>query len=133
MSRPIVPSEFEPEESRLKDIHRFLREQGFNVVFPAYMVGEAIEPYIIVKYNGSDRHNVFHSTDLDSYGVQVYVPKNEYSQLEPLVLKVKEAMKALYPMLIPDGTVSSSYYDDSNQSHYVEVGYYNPKANRFWA
>ena len=127
----IVPSEFNPNayESRLKDLVAHLqnefREDGIDVTFPAYEVGEATKPYIVVVYRGVDQHLAFHSTDLYSYAVQIYVPKNRYTLLEPLVRRVKRSMREIYPMFIEEGTVSASYYDDTNQSHYVEIGYYN--------
>lgn len=127
----LKPREFNPNayESRLNDLTAHLQdefeEDGIEVTFPSYEVGEAIKPYIVVVYRGVDQHLAFHSTDLYSYAVQIYVPKKQYSKLEPLVRRVKRSMRELYPMFVEEGTVSASFYDDSNQSHYVEIGYYN--------
>ena len=35
--------------SRIQDIYLHLKEQGFEVYFPAQKVGECLSPYVVVK------------------------------------------------------------------------------------
>jgi hypothetical protein len=79
-----------------------------------------------VKNDGSSRHSSF-STDVDLYAILCYVPKNRYSSLEPLVQKVKMSMKELEPMILPYGSQTPSYYDDSLKAHMISIEYKNYK------
>ena len=116
---------FQPAQSRWQDIFRCLSED-FDVYPPGVKVGECQTPYVVVKNDGSTKHSSF-STDVDLYAVMVYVPKQAYSTLEPLVQKVKEKMKELRPMILPYGMQTSSYYDDSIKAHTISIEYKNYK------
>lgn len=122
----INTSTFEYEDSRWQDIFLHLKKQGFDVYSPGVKVGECISEYLVVKNDGSSKHQNF-STDVDMYAVMCYVPKNKYSSLEPLVQKVKNAMKELEPMILPYGSQTPSYYDDSVKAHMVNIEYKNYK------
>lgn len=113
-------------ESRWKDIFTHLKEQGFDVYSPGIKVGECTKAYVVVKSNGSTRHASF-STDVDMYSVMCYVPKEGYSQLEPLIQSVKKAMKSLEPMILPYGTQTASFYDDTVKAHMSSIEYKNYK------
>lgn len=122
----INPSEFVYEDSRLQDIYIHLQSKGFDVYMPEIKIGECKSPYIVVKNDGSSQHPVF-STDVDMYAIMVYVPKQAYSSLEPLVQSVKQTMKELEPMIKPYGSQTPSYYDDSYKAHTISIGYKNYK------
>lgn len=122
----INPKEFEAKNSRWQDIFTHLKNKGFDVFSPGIKIGECTSPYIVIKNNGSSKHTTF-STDEDYYSVMCYVPKLKYSELEPLVQKVKSAMKELEPMILPYGMQTSSYYDDSYKAHMISVEYKNYK------
>ena len=117
---------FEYEESRWQDIFLHLKSQGFDVYAPGLKVGECTSEYLVVKNDGSSKHISF-STDVDLYAVLCYVPKNSYSLLEPLVQRVKSSMKELEPMILPYGSQTPSYYDDSLKAHMVSIEYKNYK------
>lgn len=117
---------FEYKESRWQDIFLHLKNQGFDVYSPGIKVGECTSEYLVVKNDGSSKHLSF-STDVDLYAVLCYVPRNSYSSLEPLVQKVKNAMKELEPMILPYGSQTPSYYDDSVKAHMVSIEYKNYK------
>lgn len=119
-------STFEYKDSRWQDIFLNLKNQGFDVYSPGIKTGECISEYVVVKNDGSSKHTSF-STDIDLYAVMCYVPKNKYSSLEPLVQRVKNAMKRLEPMIKPYGTQTPSYYDDSYKAHMVSIEYKNYK------
>lgn len=117
---------FEYKESRWQDVFLHLKNQGFDVYSPGMKTGECISEYLVVKNDGSSKHSSF-STDVDLYAVLCYVPKNRYSSLEPLVQRVKSSMKELEPMILPYGSQTPSYYDDSLKAHMVSIEYKNYK------
>lgn len=113
-------------ESRWKDIFTHLKSKGFDVYSPGMKTGECTKSYLVVKSNGSTGHPSF-STGIDMYSIMCYVPKQSYSQLEPLVQSVKMAMKSLEPMILPYGVQTASYYDDSIKAHMSSIEYKNYK------
>ena len=112
----INPETFEYSESRWMDIYTCLKKHGFDVYSPGQKEGECTEPYVVVKNDGGYDH-VSISSFREQYAIQVYVPKKKYSLLEPMVTKVKEAMKDLYPMIKWYGQLQPSYYDDILKAH----------------
>ena len=117
---------FEYAESRWQDIFLHLKNEGFDVYSPGTKTGECISEYLVVKNDGSSKHPEF-STDVDLYSILCYVPKDSYSTLEPLVQRVKRAMKGLEPMIKPYGSQTPSYYDDSFKAHTISIVYKNYK------
>lgn len=118
--------EFEPLESRWQDIHIHLKNKGYNVFPPGVKTGDCLEPYVVVKNDGSYKHVNF-STDRDMYAIMCYVPRGQYSKLEPLVCNIKEDMKELEPMILRYGQQMPSYYDDTCKAHYISIEYENYK------
>lgn len=123
---PIKPTEFQPRDSRWQDVYNHLKSKGFDVYSPAQKVGDCTAPYLVVKNDGSYKHANF-STDRDMYVIYCYVPKLKYSELEPLVQQVKEAMRDLYPMIQLYGQQMPSYYDEAVKAHYIGIEYENYK------
>lgn len=117
---------FRYKESRWQDIFVLLKNAGFEVYSPGTKVGECSRPYIVIKNDGSSRHNEF-STYVDLYSIMCYVPKLEYSLLEVYVNDVKVVMKSLEPMIKPTGQQTPSYYDDTYKAHMVSLQYKNYK------
>ena len=124
----MVGKDFEYAESRWQDIYLHLEKSGFDTNAPGIKTGECISEYIVVKNDGSSKYKNF-STDEERYAVMCYVPKNKYSTLEPLVQRVKKAMKGLEPMILPYGNQTPSYYDDSVKAHMISIEYKNYKKN----
>lgn len=122
----IDTKEFIPLESRWQDIHAHLKNKGYNVYAPGIKVGDTTEPFIVVKNDGSYKHVNF-STDREMYAIMCYVPKGQYSKLEPLVMNVKKDMKELEPMILQYGQQMPSYYDDTYKAHYISIEYENYK------
>lgn len=117
---------FEYKGSRWQDIFAHLKRKGFEVYSPGVKTGECTSSYVVVKNDGSSKHASF-STDVDLYAVMCYVPGNAYSTLEPFVQSVKESMKGLAPMILPYGTQTPSYYDDTYKAHMISIEYKNYK------
>lgn len=122
----IKPLEFDFQESRWQDLYLHLKNKGYDVYAPAQKVGECTEPYLVVKNDGSYQHVNF-STDRDMYVIYCYVPKLRYSELEPLVQRVKLDMRELYPMFQVYGQQLASFYDDEVKAHYITIEYENYK------
>lgn len=122
----MIDSGFIYAESRWQDIFLHLKKEGFEVYSPGTKTGECLNEYIVIKNNGSSRHTSF-STDNDLYTVMCYVPKEKYSTLEPFIQKVKKSMKGLEPMILPQGSQTPSYYDDSFKAHMISINYKNYK------
>lgn len=119
-------STFQYKESRWADLYVHLKSKGFDVYSPGIKAGECTAPYIVIALDGSTKLSSV-STDEDRYSVMCYVPKKEYSKLEPMVQKVKQAMKEIEPIFMPYGEQTSSFYDDSVKSHMVSITYRNNK------
>lgn len=119
-------NKFEYKESRWQDIFLHLKNQGFDVYSPGMKTGECTFEYVVVKNDGSSKHLSF-STDVDLYAVMCYVPKEKYSALETFVRRIKNSMKELEPMILPYGSQTPSYYDDSVKAHMVSIEYKNYK------
>ena len=117
---------FQYKESRWQDIFVHLKKEGFEIYPPSTKVGECESEYLVVKNNGLTKHASF-STNVELYTVMCYVPKEMYSTLESFVQRVKYAMKKLEPMILPYGSQTPSYYDDSVKAHMVSVEYKNYK------
>lgn len=113
-------------ESRWQDIFLHLESEGFEVYSPGTKKGDCTSRYIVVKNDGSAKRAGI-STDEDFYAVMCYVPKMSYSELEPFVQEVKKAMKKLEPMILPYGSQTPSYYDDSYEAHMIGIEYKNYK------
>lgn len=122
----MIDANFEYAESRWQDIFKYLKSSGFDVYSPGMKVGECTSEYIVVKNDGSSKISGI-STDDDLYAVMCYVPKQAYSKLEPMVQRVKKAMKELEPMIMPYGSQTPSYYDDSYKAHMISIEYKNHK------
>lgn len=122
----MIDASFQYADSRWQDIFLHLKKEGFDVYSPGTKVGECTEEYIVVKNDGSSKHSTV-SSDNDLYAVMCYVPKESYSRLEPMVQEVKKAMKGLEPMILPYGSQTPSYYDDSYKAHMISIEYKNYK------
>lgn len=122
----MIDSNFKYAESRWQDIFKHLKSSGFDVYSPGVKVGECMSEYVVIKNDGSSKISGI-STDDDLYAVMCYVPKQAYSKLEPMVQKVKKAMKELEPMIMPYGSQTPSYYDDGYKAHMISIEYKNHK------
>lgn len=110
--------------SRMDDIYLHLKEDGFDVYFPAQKVGECLSPYVVIRDATTSKFLDYSST-ITYYDLLCYIPKDQFSQLEPFVETVKDSMKGMYPMILPTHTQSQSYYDDSVKAHMIGILYKN--------
>ncbi len=127
----IKPTEFEYKDSRWQDLSTHLKNKGYEVYSPATHPEECIRPYLVIKNDGTNKHTRF-SSNREQYTIYVCVPKLKYSELEPLVQKVKSDMKELYPMFLPyDNLTLPSSYDDTVKANYATLEYENYKKIEF--
>ena len=113
-------------DSRWKDLYDHLKKNNFDVYSPGQKIGECTSPYLVIKNDGSNQHSSF-SSDIDLYTIMCYVPKDNYSKLEIMIQSIKKVMKSLYPLFIPSGMQTSSYYDDNLKAHMISIQYKNYK------
>lgn len=122
----IDPTTFNYEDSVWKDIFLHLVNSGFDVYSPSTKTGECTKKYIVVTVGASTKHTIYR-TNNDIYTVICYVPKDNYSELEPFVNSVLKVMKELEPYVRPNGSRTPSYYDDTIKAHNISIDYVNSK------
>lgn len=103
-------------------IYNHLKSRGFDVYTPGQHKGDCLSPYVVIKPANSMQFSGF-STNVISCDVLCYVPKNNFSQLEPLVSQVKAAMKSLFPQVKESHWELQGFCDDSNKSHMWSIQY----------
>jgi len=112
-----------------------LKGHGIEVKSPGVEYGDVITKFVVVNYYGASSLGSFSSEQV-VYDLDVYVPQKRYSELEPFIFEVKQAMEDLRPMLKLNGYESPSYYDDSIKGHVVTIEYsmyrtYNGRTNYY--
>lgn len=113
-------------ESRWQDIYKHLVKEGFDAYSPGQHEGECITPYVVIKDAGATQYGNFSSTR-NLYDIMCYVPKEQFSQLEPFVQKLQVAMIKMYPVIRPTHYKTPSFYDDTVKGHMISVQYLNYK------
>lgn len=111
-------------KNRWADIYDVLKDAGISVYSPAQHQGECTSRYVVVKLGTLQRLRDFSSVQY-VYDILVYVPKDEYSELETFVEEVKEVMKKLSPMIKSANSQTGSFYDDLVKGHMVSIQYTN--------
>lgn len=111
-------------ESRWQDIYKHLKGAGFEVYSPGQHEGECVSKYVVIKDAGGSQHGDFSSTR-SLYDLLCYVPKDQFSQLEPFVKQVEGSMAGMYPIIRPTYYRTPSFYDDTVKGHMVSVQYIN--------
>jgi hypothetical protein len=111
-------------ESRWNDIMNKLHDNSIEAYSPGTKAGECKAPYVVIKLAGASQF-MNYSTDTCYYDIMCYVPKNEYSKMEPFVDTVQAAMKQLEPMIMYANQKTISYYDDTYKAHMVSIMYRN--------
>ena len=109
-----------------KKIFEHLLSKGYNVKSPSTAINECKEKYIVLKRGGGTKSLSF-STNYIYYDLLLYVPKENYSELDLFIDEVKRDMKELYPLVKESGIETPSYYDDNYKAHMVSISYTNNK------
>lgn len=98
-------------ESRLKDIRKFLEAAGFKVFFRGQHKGFCTFNYIVVASTGDTKLPSVSSVQ-NTVEIMCYVPVDVASELEEFCDQVKERMKGMYPMIYPMFEDIGDYIDD---------------------
>lgn len=114
--------------SQWQNIYRQLKANKIDVYAPGQHQGECISPYVVLKDAGLNPLSNFSSSQA-LYDVMCYVPEGQFSTLEPYVEQVKEAMKGLYPAIIPVYFQTASFLDDTVKGYMISVQYRNNRKN----
>lgn len=116
--------------TQFQRIFNALKEEGIEVYPPATKKGECLNPYTVIKYDGSAPILDF-SSEYQYYTFMFYVPKDRYTELEGYRDRVKAVIdKKLYPMLMPTASDTPDFYDDSIKGHMSSSIYRNNVRNK---
>lgn len=124
--KSIDPRTFEYSDTVWGDIFNHLKNAGFDVFSPGTKVGECTTPYVVVTVSTTTKEANYR-TDKYLYTIICYVPKLQYSKLEPFVRSIRESMKELYPYVQYNGSMTPSFYDDTIKAHNISIDYKNYK------
>lgn len=116
-------------DTRWSDVFKHLEKQGFEVYSPGTKEGECVKPYIVLKDAGDSKATGGPATQR-IYDLLLYIPKNNYSQIETFVDEVEKAMDGLWPMLRPLHSRTTPYYDDSYKAWMTSVQFVNYRKNK---
>lgn len=108
--------------TRVEDIFNHLKNDNIEVYFPEQHIGEVKSKYVVVRQQGENQFNDY-SSIVASIDLYLYVPRNNYSELQDFIDKIKESMKKMKPMIKFTDYVSPSYYDDQIKGHTVTMTY----------
>jgi hypothetical protein len=103
-----------------------LKEANIDVYPPGIYEGECKDNYVVLRDGGSSPIASF-SSQYVFYDMLCYVPAKRYTDLYDFVDKCKKAMEKIYPVLMPTGTETQSFYDDTKKSHMISVEYRNAR------
>ena len=98
-------------ESRLKDIYKFLENAGFEVYFRGQHEGHCITKYVVIASTGDTKLPSVSSVQ-NTVEIMCYVPVRISGDLEEFCDQVKEAMKGMYPMIYNQYSDIGDYIDD---------------------
>ena len=105
-------------------------EAGYEFYPPATKTGECKSRYIVCKASGVSPIGSF-SSEVHYYTFMLYVPQNQYTELERFKKEVKELInKKLYPLLIDLGSETPDFYDEEVKAHMVSLMYRNSVRNQ---
>lgn len=109
-------------ESRLKDIYNFLKNLDFDVYFRGQHKGFCVSNYVVIASTGDTKIPAA-STVQNTIEIMCYVPTKVSSELEEFCDQVKDAMKGMYPMIIPLHSDIGDYVDDDKKAVMRTVQY----------
>lgn len=107
-----------------------LIDAGIDTYAPAQKYGDCKEPYVVLKDDGAAKILDI-SSQYHYYTALCYVPREDYLALGDFVTRVKEVMSQspIFPMLMPTGIETPSFFDDSFNAYMISVQYRNNVRN----
>lgn len=117
--------------SILKQTYDLLKQNGYDVYFPAQHKGECEKEYIVIKLEDAPEElNV--SSERPIYTIMCYVPERNYSLLETMIYDVKQVLKRMFPTLMYAGNQTPSFYDEKTKSHMISFQYQGIRKINNW-
>ena len=110
-------------DSVLKKIYNYLKNNINETYFPGQHVGECFEPYVVIKMDGTASVSGI-SSERPIYTIMCYVPQGRFTDLYDMVLRVKDIMRGLYPMVMYAGNETPEYYDEQVNGNMISFQYY---------
>lgn len=98
-------------------------DEDIEVYPPATKEGECKERYVVIKDDGSNQIGSY-SSQQRYYTFLIYTPQHRYTDVERNKEYVKDIVsKKLYPLLMPTGTETPDFWDDTYKAYMVSVQY----------
>ena len=118
------------EDNVWKITQKALIDAGIDTYPPAQKTGDCKDFYVVLKDDGASQIGSF-SSERHFYTLLCYAPRKKYSQLLDFVERCKKVMAEapIYPMLMPTGTQTPSFFDDSFNAYMISVQYRNNVRN----
>ena len=99
-----------------------LKEENFEVYPPNTHEGDCKSNYVVLL-NGSKVQASGFSSQTVLIDVLCYVPGKRYTDMEPFQSNVKSTLESLFPLIIPTGTETQPFYDDTVKGWMVSIEY----------
>lgn len=109
---------------------RTLIDAGIDTYAPAQKKGDCKDFYVVLKDDGASQIGNF-SSERHYYTLLCYAPRTKYLELMDFVNRCKEVMskEPIFPMLMPTGVETPSFYDDTFNAYMISVQYRNNVRN----
>jgi len=101
----------EVTDSRPHDVYKFLESEGFEVYFQGQHKGKCNSKYVVIVERGETKLVSISSTT-STIELLCYVPIAVSSTIGVFCDSVKEAMKGMFPMIVPLYNDIGDYTDD---------------------
>lgn len=118
------------EDNVWKIVQKALIDAGIDTYAPSTKTGDCKDFYAVLKFDGATQIGQF-SSEKHYYTLLCYAPRKKYVQLLDFVRHCKEVMarEPIFPMLMPTGIETPSFYDDTVNAYMISVQYRNNVRN----
>lgn len=117
-------------ESVWDTVQKALIDAEIDTYPPGQKVGDCTAAYCVLKDAGATNIPGY-SSEEHYYDLMCYVPRDKYFSLAGFVAQCKEVMAQapIYPMLMPTGIETPSFFDDTFNAYMISVRYRNNVRN----
>lgn len=107
-----------------------LKGDNIDVYPPNTHKGECKSNYVVLLDGGKTRSNKL-SSQTSILDVLCYVPDKRYTDTDEYTNTVKQSLNGLFPQIIPTGTETSPFYDDTVKGWMVSIEYRYTMRNKY--
>lgn len=113
-----------------EQMYDYLKSKGYEVYSPGQHEGEALSKYLVIMDSGT-----ISGTRMEQkiYSIMCYIPRNQYSQVEETVNKLKKDMVEMFPLLRPTGNETPVIFDDTVSGYMASIEYMNYRKIPIWS